>query len=78
VLHHARRAQPGLAGNLLEVETVMGFGPDAVLINNADHRYGHREQAGGDGGDSVEGAIWRRVKDLIAANSVQPLLLVHD
>jgi hypothetical protein len=56
---------------------MMGFEPDAVMIDDADKSNGYGKQAGNNGGDPVESAIWRRVKDLVAADSVKPLLFVH-
>ena len=61
VLHNARCTKTRLAIDLLGIEAVVGFEPDAVVVDDADDGNGHRKQTGDDGGYPVEGAIRRRV-----------------
>ena len=83
VLHHigavmADRggAEPGQPADLaLGERPVHRLVPDAVGVDEADHRHRHLEHLGGERGDPVEGAVRRRVEDGVAPERVQPLEL---
>src|SRR6185295_6721234 len=77
LLENARGAEAKVTVDLLHVDTLLGFEPDAVVVNDADDGDRNLEQASGDRRYPVERPIRWRIKDVIAADGCQPLRLIH-
>ena len=71
-----RGAEPGVAPDLAGVEPEVRLEPDPVPVDDAHRRDRHVEHARGERRDAVEGALRRRVEQVVAVQRREPRLLV--
>jgi hypothetical protein len=70
-------AEARRAVDLVDDEAVMRLEPDAVVVDDADDRDRDLEAARRERGDAVEGAVGRRVEDVVSADGGEPGRLVR-
>ena len=72
----AEAHRPGTAIDLRHIDAVMRLEPDAIVIDDADDRNRHLEDPRRHGGDAVEGAVRRRVQNVVAPDGGEPARLI--
>ena len=77
MLQDRRGAQTWRTVGLFGVDAVVGLEPDLLTVDEADDRDRHPEDARGDAGHAVEGAVGPLVEDPVTADGGKPPLLVR-
>src|SRR3979490_147342 len=73
---HRRRTKARVTAYLFNIQTMVRFEPDPVMIDDADDRNRNVEPPRGNGSDAVECAVGRRIEDIIALYSRHSLRFV--
>ena len=60
---------------MLNVETVVGFEPDAVMVNDADDCYRDAQLSCRQRGNAIKSAVWGCIEDGEASNRRQSVTL---
>src|SRR4030081_2027010 len=71
-----RRTKARVTAYLFNIQTMVRFEPDPVMIDDADDRNRNVEPPRGNGSDAVECAVGRRIEDIIALYSRHSLRFV--
>jgi hypothetical protein len=61
----------------MDVDTVVGLKPDAMVVDDADDGDVYFEQSRCHGRKVVERPVRRRIKNIVAANGIQPRCFCH-
>ena len=77
VLENATGTKPGVKSNLLYFHPVVGLKPNSIRIDYADDGDRHLKKPRRNSSYAVESPVWRSVKNIVTANSSQPLGLCH-